>query len=468
MSSPRVTDAAASPNLLVISDVHLGADLQEGRYRRLRRLAQLDHELSEFLDHYRASPTDGRPWRLIIGGDLIDFMNVHIRPTAAEREDLRARAEELKEDADVAEGETVRRKLVRVIVRHRDAFAALARFIAAGHEVVIVHGNHDAEFYWPEVRAELIGRLAGLCAEALGVEFSDAAERVQSAVTFTPWFYYEPGLVYVEHGHQYDEFCSFDYLLAPVDDTAGRLVDNTATLATRRVTLNVPGFVGEETRHWTLLDYGRWLWRLGPRRAVGIVALYFVLAAGLLDLWWQTVRGRLAAAKGLHRRNLRAFAERMRLPLETVLAIDGLRQRPVQWYLGKVVRLLFLDGLFIFLTGAALAWFAITSEATGLRGTLLGVAAAATLGLSIARFARRGYGDGGTLQAPRARLIRDLLSVRFVVMGHSHAARVQPLGNEGLFFNTGSWVEGTPMHVLIRRAADDGPHAELLPWTTRA
>jgi len=134
-----------------------------------------------------------------------------------------------------------------------------------------------------------------------------------------------------------------------------------------------------------------------------------------------------------------------------------------------MVRLLFLDGLLIFVAGAVLAMLAVTRAPGSGWSSVLGVAAAAALVLAATRFSRKGFGDGGALQAPRAHLIRDLLSVPFVVMGHSHAARMTPLGSDGLFFNTGSWVEGTPMHVRIVHAhaagPDQRPRAELLPWT---
>jgi UDP-2,3-diacylglucosamine pyrophosphatase LpxH len=34
-------------------------------------------------------------------------------------------------------------------------------------------------------------------------------------IEFCPWFYHEPGLLWVEHGHQYDGMNSFDYFLHP-------------------------------------------------------------------------------------------------------------------------------------------------------------------------------------------------------------------------------------------------------------
>src|ERR1700758_88693 len=69
-------------NILVISDLHLGEDLRPGGagVSYLRHLATLERELESFLVHYTAQRLDGRPWRLVVNGDMIDFMSVMILP----------------------------------------------------------------------------------------------------------------------------------------------------------------------------------------------------------------------------------------------------------------------------------------------------------------------------------------------------------------------------------------------------
>src|SRR5947209_20449312 len=69
-------------NILVISDLHLGEDLRPGgaNVSYLRHLVALERELENFLGHYTAQRLDGRPWRLGVNGDMIDFMSVMILP----------------------------------------------------------------------------------------------------------------------------------------------------------------------------------------------------------------------------------------------------------------------------------------------------------------------------------------------------------------------------------------------------
>src|SRR5258705_9759597 len=71
----------AGANLLVLSDLHIGQDMNGlSRFRALRQIARLDHELCAFLEYYATHPSDGRPWRLVLAGDIIDFMQVNLRP----------------------------------------------------------------------------------------------------------------------------------------------------------------------------------------------------------------------------------------------------------------------------------------------------------------------------------------------------------------------------------------------------
>src|SRR4051812_46424877 len=71
-------------NYLLFSDVHLGADLvQYARpwtVSRLREVLRIDRQLSDMLAHYRVQRDPQRPWKLIIAGDLIDFMGMSIAP----------------------------------------------------------------------------------------------------------------------------------------------------------------------------------------------------------------------------------------------------------------------------------------------------------------------------------------------------------------------------------------------------
>ena len=82
--------------------------------------------------------------------------------------------------------------------------------------VEIVVGNHDVELLAPEVAAELMRQLAE----------AGAGARALERITVVPWFVYLPGVAWIEHGHIYDEGCSFEFNLAPMDPKDGNLIFN--------------------------------------------------------------------------------------------------------------------------------------------------------------------------------------------------------------------------------------------------
>ena len=89
--SKSVRPASSQPNYLLFSDVHLGADLvQHARpwtVGRLRRVLQIDRELSSMLDHYREQADPERPWTLsgpvCEAGDLL-ATDLELGPEAGE------------------------------------------------------------------------------------------------------------------------------------------------------------------------------------------------------------------------------------------------------------------------------------------------------------------------------------------------------------------------------------------------
>src|SRR5688572_19041346 len=85
--SAAEADSSTEPNILILSDLHLGEDVKPQApvsVTYLRYLARLEKELESFLEHYTRSRHDGRPWRLIINGDMVDFMSVCLLPQQEE------------------------------------------------------------------------------------------------------------------------------------------------------------------------------------------------------------------------------------------------------------------------------------------------------------------------------------------------------------------------------------------------
>src|SRR5438552_17261593 len=65
-------------NLLAISDLHLGCDLRPGQ--NLDRPRPADHALASFLEWHADHRTERKPWRLILNGDIVDFVAIRSSP----------------------------------------------------------------------------------------------------------------------------------------------------------------------------------------------------------------------------------------------------------------------------------------------------------------------------------------------------------------------------------------------------
>jgi UDP-2,3-diacylglucosamine pyrophosphatase LpxH len=100
--------------------------------------------------------------------------------------------------------------------------------------------------------------------------------------------------------------------------------------------------------------------------------------------------------------------------------------------------------------------------------------------MAVATFASRRLERGRESLDPTAHMhkvtqeIRRRVHARYVVMGHTHAPQAVPLGDGGMYFNTGTWVQHEDpapgdthahafTHVMIHHE-DTGPVAALCEW----
>src|ERR1700737_2962845 len=66
------------PNLLAISDLPLGCALRAGN--KLDKPRPTDGPLASFLSYHATHREDSKPWRLILNGDIVDFVAVTLVP----------------------------------------------------------------------------------------------------------------------------------------------------------------------------------------------------------------------------------------------------------------------------------------------------------------------------------------------------------------------------------------------------
>lgn len=370
-------------NLLIISDLHLSEGLlwEAKRYSRIEDFL-FDEEFESFLDFHHKNQRDGLPWHLIINGDFLDFLQVTRagNPAAA----VHDRGEKCGESASIF-------KLGVVFEGHRKFFRALGQFLLYGHKVSILPGNHDIELQYDGVRTAFLVYLAQCCGTTVGQ---------LSALEFLDWFYYEPGVVWVEHGGQYDECNSFAHLLAPTLPGQAEIELPLGSLFVRYILNHVEVSEPYADNVKPATRFIRWLVLRHCCKALKfLVRRGWVMAKRLRRAWkpracapncmecarQSVVRSALATRSGIPQSTLQ------NLDSPPIRAESALRRPPLRWILSGILR------------------------------------------------KRLEHADRRA-----ARAIADLLDVRYVVMGHTHDAEILSwrLGERRhTYFNTGTWTK---------------------------
>lgn len=189
----RPTDYATPP---------IGPEMVAPRLRRIvlsdihlgggDRLDDFDDDASliEFLDNYVLG---GEPTELILAGDTVEFLQVRL-PGLDDNE---------YSDAAAA------RRIDAIIAAHHGVFAALARVVGApGNQLTLLIGNHDFELHYPSAKLHL--------RRALGLLPNDP--RLRFGVS------YHGGGIYLVHGNQFDgwnRFLYFDGISEPFEVVRG-------------------------------------------------------------------------------------------------------------------------------------------------------------------------------------------------------------------------------------------------------
>ena len=503
-------------DLLIVSDLHLS----EGRNPQSKKISLnedffFDDEFSRFLQyHSRRMP--GRKWNLIFNGDFLDFLQVISEISEDSDRDfltylgVATREAALKllafdrghPECGLGTGpkETVY-KLWKIMAGHWVFFEAIADFIVQGNVVTIGRGNHDVEFIYTEVRNQFAPKLRRMYQEKLGREHDpEATAKLQrfdaacsgGAIRFMDWFYYEPGVLWVEHGNQYDELNSFKYWLAPY------LPKGAGVDPQRQQEIDLPWgsffvrylFNKIETKE-PFADnvkpqsrFIRWFLTTHPRMALGFLFGDGRYMVNKMARAWRPVADDAYADRAAeHQRRLEQLARESHAPLATLLEMDRLGFRSPNilkepygsWYIGRWLTrtaplMLLLLGLILF-AGAAGAifimvhillpilptpirslgwhyWNALVQHSPWALKALDAIRSLALIiflgliGLYLkSRFGRQ-KPTGSSLLASRAEQIRQMLDVKYVTMGHTHETDLQRIGGRAQeYFNTGTWTK---------------------------
>ena len=212
-------------NFLFVSDFHIseGRNPQTGLTHRNEDFFH-DVAFAQFVTHYvTEGDIQGKPWKLVLNGDLFDFLQVISLPDKDELADIIGKRPLTENEQKYGLGTSERVsvwKLKKIAEGHPLLFQALAWFVAhPQHEIILLKGNHDIELVWPAVQKAFRTCLADAYATwrqkpAMLPMLADlpdvlTTDLLDTAVKFKPFFYYVPDLFYVEHGCQYDPANAF-------------------------------------------------------------------------------------------------------------------------------------------------------------------------------------------------------------------------------------------------------------------
>lgn len=409
---------------LVLSDVHLTEAVDgDGAWMRYRQRSFFpDHDFRRFVDEVLGTMGRRDELDLIFGGDFIEFE--HPITNKGETEPPRT------EDESIA-------TLDRVLADHEIFFRAIADVVRAGHRVVFVVGNHDVQLSFPKVQERLIGHLAAMVPEL-------APEEATRRIRVRTWFYQTADGVHVEHGHQYDAYCSYRDPLKPLSADSTEIFPTVGSEAfqhliarmgffnaydERSYMLSLPAYLTHWAKHYLFSRRSlATTWFLGAFRVVGSI-----LSARPAKEVAKTIKREAIAARA-------AFAEANAVNREWIEGHAALFAVPADDTPTRVVREMRLDHAGL----AVIALGGLVLSAFRPKLGLVMTASAIAAGIANALLQPHAGVEAEYDRVEKvARHIARIYRARAVVFGHTHIPRCE--AEDGvLFCNTGAWTPDAP------------------------
>lgn len=480
-------------NLLIVSDLHLGEgfDPKSGRFSRHEDFL-FDDAFARFLRYHetvKGQPRFGsRPWLLIFNGDLFDFLQVISLPERGrslrtvkglERHgDLRSNEREYGLGTTAAESEW---KLMRIARGHQRLFAALGWFVAHGNHVVVIKGNHDIELHWPEVQERLVTEVRRAYTRErlmLGHRPPITQEEVSARFRFYPWFYCEPGRIYVEHGGQYDSANYYpDYLNPVMPGHPERIQLPWGSLFVRYIFNKVEDVHPFADNVKPPVRYFAWALRKDPLMTIKLlVTRSWIFLRAFWNMAHKTVEGVLQRSRG---REQASGVGPVPLPPQLAERIAALARRwaSASWQEFRDTGIRAVPPLLTALLVTSAALTILARAWWGLAVCLIGAVFAYLLRRFVSRRFSHSFDD---LLLRVARDLEQTLkpdhTVPCIVLGHDHRAVLERL-EQTWYVNTGAWVqiyerkgpiEGREKLTFLRLAWAYEGAPELLRWDDAA
>ena len=419
---------------LVVSDLHLCnvEDHADGWKRYKARRYLFDDDFAELVSRFVGSRKGEEQLALILNGDVFDFDLIsHAPENPPWPVSLTEKRRGLKPTPEKSVW-----KLGQMLADHPVFVETLARFLAGGHKVVYVIGNHDREFYFEEVKDTLreVLRRRALTLDLPATDWD---------LRFEEWFYVEPGRIYVEHGHQYDFYSSFRHILAPeVRFGAGRHIALPMGNISNRYLMHRMGFFNPFATDYVLNLYSyvvHWLkYYAFTSRSLAIV--YIVGSFAVLRALLRVKRRGLRPPPDYEGR-MAALGEKFGLSDDQMKRLRKLQTPPITNKIFRLIREFWIDRMLIFglmfLGTVALAllsvplWVKLMFPLCAFP-LIFFIYESAAAGDNIFTIERKlpCYADA----------ISTIVNVPIVTFGHTHVPRMLPLTENTCFVDSGTWA----------------------------
>lgn len=422
---------SSDSEFVLISDVHLtelDVPEEEGWWEYKSPAAAQDVELVSFLESLeRRRPDALARTTLICNGDTWDFDSVFSAPEGVEVPPWGL--------PFTMEGSVW--KMRRLVRDHHHFVRGLSRFLSRGNRVIFVMGNHDRELWFPEVQEVLTEAVVAVAPVGTG-------EIVAENLMFESWFVHEPGVLYAEHGQQYDTTCAYRDVLHPVAPgdrkTPPEIEMSFGSVIGRRILARLGTFnpFNDESFIMSFSGYIRhffdYYW---PKHR--LFRPYF--AASFTTLFEMRRRRKRALAKPKDTGPLyEAYAKDKGVDHGFIAMLRRLSSPPLHDRLRQLMHELWLDRFFFFFVAIVALIAGIAAVETWTQALLL------LAMLPLVTFVLRTMGRGSLALQERGRWglvaeqIARQLAVPIIAFGHSHRPERRPLAGGGRYYNLGSWA----------------------------
>jgi hypothetical protein len=300
---------------------------------------------------------------------------------------------------------------------------------------VVVRGNHDIELFWHSAQQAMIDAIC----EHAPVE-SRAA--IGARIAIQPWFFVVEGLLYVEHGHQFDAMCSYgDPLLSTCPRDSRRIRQVPFSVMLRNVARPTRGLSTARYEHTSFGGYLGLLVALGFYGSLRIAVRFVRAAVKLVGTWVSHMRG--DGCRRRHNTLVRKarFAAREGVSSEQLTELESLYVKPASHSLSFVLRSIYLDRVLAFVcAGSLVVLSALLARSYGALESALCALPAALFATYACIGVDRGIVPTRRMQSSAVR-IAELFGARFVVMGHTHQPVQHELASGARYVNLGHWGE---------------------------